>query len=32
MKYVFCLDEFEVDFLSFFDECFEFIISGLKNE
>lgn len=31
-KHVPCLDEPEADLLSFFDECSEFITSGLKNK
>lgn len=31
-KHVSCLDEPEADLLSFFDDCSEFITSGLKNK
>lgn len=31
-KHVACMDETEADLLSFFDECSEFITSGLKNK
>lgn len=31
-KHVPCMDEPEADLLSFFDECSEFITSGLKDE
>ena len=31
-KHVSCMDEPEADLLSFFDECSEFITSGLKDK